>query len=151
MIGLTALFEAGIVVQSVVSRTPDVDPGVGLGGSAVSAFLSTLLVGGILIALTPAYTERLVDRIADDAIGSFIYGLLVLVSLILVVVVLALTIVGVVVAVPLAIVVGLMWAAGAAIAFVAIGERLAVRPRVGTTRPEKTEKGSVRLASLESR
>lgn len=64
-------------------RVPAVDPTVGLGGSAVGAFLSTLLVGGILVALAPTYTERLIDRVRDDAVGSFVYGLLALVALVI--------------------------------------------------------------------
>jgi hypothetical protein len=108
-------------------NVPGVDPGVGLGGSAFGAFLSTLLIGGILVALVPGYTERLMDRMRDDAVGSFIYGLLALVALIILMVLLAITIIGIVVVIPLGIIVGLAWAAGASVAFLAIADRLVGR------------------------
>jgi hypothetical protein len=78
-------------------NVPTVDPGVGLSGSAVGAFLSTLLGGTILVALA------------------------------LLMVLLAITIVGIIVVIPLAIVVGLAWAAGASVAFLAIADRLVGR------------------------
>jgi hypothetical protein len=124
MTALTTLLEAGVILQSGVSRAPEVDPGVGLGGGAFSAFLTTLLVGAIMIALAPGYTERMVDHVRNDIGESFIYGLLVLVVLILLTVILVLTIVGILVAIPLAILAGLVWAVGAVIGFLAIGERL---------------------------
>lgn len=104
------LFYHLTVSQPAVSRAPAVDPGVG--------------VGGILVAFAPGYGERLVDRVADDAVGSFIYGLVVLVALVVLVVLLVISIFGIVLAIPLAIVAGIVWAVGAAVAFLAIGERL---------------------------
>ena len=83
----SALFDIGLILQPGpgpgFEPFPAVDPGVGLGGSAFGAFLSTLLIGGILVALAPGYTERLMDRVRDDAVGSFIYGLLALVATVL--------------------------------------------------------------------
>lgn len=124
MTALTTLFEAGIVLQPDAAPAPDVGPTVGLGGGAFSAFLTTLLVGAIMIALVPGYTERMVDHVRNDIGESFIYGLLVLVVLILLTLILVLTIVGIIVAIPLAILAGLVWAVGAVIGFLAIGERL---------------------------
>lgn len=124
VISLSTFTDLALVLQPGVSRAPEVDPSVGLGGSAFGAFLSTLLVGGILIALAPGYTERLMGRVRDDAVGSFIYGLVALVALILLAIVLAITIIGLVFVVPLVIVIALAWAAGASVAFIAVGERL---------------------------
>ncbi|WP_340097894.1 hypothetical protein [Salinibaculum salinum] len=124
MTALMTLLEAGAVLQPGISRAPEVDPGVGLGGSAFGAFLSTLLIGAIMIALVPGYTERLVDRVDNDIVGSFIYGLIVLVALIVLIVLLAVTLIGIPVAILLAILVGLIWAVGAVVGFLAIGERL---------------------------
>ena len=127
----SALFDIGLILQPGpgpgFEPFPAVDPGVGLGGSAFGAFLSTLLIGGILVALAPGYTERLMDRVRDDAVGSFIYGLLALVALILLIVLLVITILGILLAIPLAIVLGLAWAAGASVAFLAIAERFVGR------------------------
>lgn len=124
MTALTTLLEAGVALQAGVSRAPEVDPGVGLGSGAFGAFLSTLLIGAIMIALVPGYTERLVDRVDDDIVGSFIYGLIVLVALIVLIVLLAVTLIGIPVAILLALLVGLIWAVGAVVGFLAIGERL---------------------------
>ena len=126
MIALSTLVRVSTVLQGDF-RLPAVDPTVGLGSSAFSAFVTTLIIGGIMVALAPAYTERLMGRIRDDAVGSFIYGLLALVALILVTVLLVVTIFGILLAIPLALIIGLAWAVGASIAFLAIGERLVGR------------------------
>lgn len=44
-----------------------------LAGAAVS-MATTLLVGGGLVALAPAYTERVTDRIRDRPLVAFLYG-----------------------------------------------------------------------------
>ena len=95
-----------------------------LGGSAVSTFLTTLLVGAVLIALAPDYTRRKMDALRENVVGSFVYGLVSLVFFILVIVVLFVTIIGI----PLSLLFGLLvfvaWVFGAAIAFLAIADRL---------------------------
>jgi hypothetical protein len=118
------------LVRTVLQFGPDappgpaVNPGVGLGSSAISAFLTTVLVGAILIAVTPGYVERMVDTVFEEAVTSAIYGIVALVALIVLTVLFVITLVGVLVAIPLAILTGLVWAIGAAIAFIAIGDRL---------------------------
>jgi len=103
-------------------------------GSAVGAFLTTLVVGAIMVALAEEYTARTMERIVDDAAGSFVYGLVCLAFLFLVTLVLVITIVGILVAIPLAIVSYVVWAVGSAVAFLAIGERLVGREE-GWTKP----------------
>jgi len=100
-----------------------VDPTVGLGGGAVGTFLSTLVVGALLLVLAPAWTRGRMRRVADDPLGSFAYGLVALVVASLVVVLLFLTVVGILVAVPLAIVLYFAWVVGAVIAYLAIADR----------------------------
>ncbi|MCT9095512.1 hypothetical protein [Haloarchaeobius sp. HME9146] len=102
----------------------DVNPAFGLVGSAISAFLTTLLVGAILVALAPKYTEKMMDRVRAEPIGSAIYGIVLLVLLLLVMLILVITIIGILFAIPLGIVVFVAWAIGAAIAYLAIAERL---------------------------
>jgi len=106
---------------------PVANPFVNLVGSAVGAFLTTLVVGAILVAVTPDYTERKMASLLDEPVSSFLYGFVSLVFFLLVIIVLAITIVGIIVAIPLALVLYLVWAVGAAIAFLAIGERLVGR------------------------
>lgn len=110
---------------------PQIDP-VGnsllsLAGSAVGAFLTTLVVGAVLVAVVPDYTERKIRTLLDEPVGSFVYGFVSLVFLALVVLVLFITIIGIIVALPLALLAYLVWAVGASIAFLAIGERLVGR------------------------
>lgn len=105
----------------------DVTLGEGLAGGAISAFLTTLIVGAILVALAPAYVERLMAAVLDEPVGSLVYGFVVLVVLLFVTVLLVVTIVGILVAVPLILVAYLVWAVGATIAFLAIADRLVDR------------------------
>lgn len=104
-----------------------IDPTVGLLGGAVGAFLTTLMVGGVMVAVFPEYVERMMAAVLDDPIGSFVYGIICLACLALAIVVLVLTIIGVVVAVPLALAAYLVWAIGATIGYLAIAERLVGR------------------------
>lgn len=104
--------------------TNDVDVAFSVGSSAIGAFLTTLLVGAILVALAPDYTERMMDAVRDDIVGSFVYGFAALVGVILIAFLLAITIVGILVAIPFVILAFLIWAVGAAIAYLAIADRL---------------------------
>ncbi|WP_267642195.1 hypothetical protein [Haloarchaeobius amylolyticus] len=112
----------------------NVNPGAGLVGGAVSAFLTTLIVGAILVALAPGYTEKMMAYVRDEPIGSAIYGVLSLVLVLVLMVILVITIVGILLAIPLGIVLFVAWAVGAAIAYLAIAERLVGRED-GWTKP----------------
>ena len=101
-----------------------VDPGTGLAGGAVGAFLTTVIVGGLMLAIVPDYTERMRELLLDEPVGAFVYGVVALLALVVVTVLLAITIIGLLVAVPLALVAYVVWAVGAAIAYLAIGDRL---------------------------
>jgi hypothetical protein len=57
-------------------------------------------------------------------VGAFVYRIVALLALVVVTVLLAITIIGLLVAVPLALVAYVVWAVGAAIAYLAIGDRL---------------------------
>jgi hypothetical protein len=102
----------------------NVDVSVGLGGGGFGVFLTTLLVGALLIALAPEYTERMKQSLVAEPADSFIYGLLALVALILLTFLLVLSIIGILVVIPLAIAAYVLWAVGSAIAFLLSGERL---------------------------
>jgi hypothetical protein len=120
---------------------PVANPLVNLAGSAVGAFLTTLVVGAILVAVVPDYTERKMASLLDEPVSSFLYGFVSLIFFALVVFVLAITIIGILIAVPLALLLSLVWAVGASIAFLAIGERLVGRDG-GWTKPLLVGAGS---------
>jgi len=102
----------------------DIDLATGLGGGAVGAFLTTLLVGAILLALAPEYTDRTAASLLAEPVDSFLYGIFFLLALVVMVVALVISIVGILVVIPLVVLAYLVWAVGSSIAFLAIGERL---------------------------
>lgn len=122
-------------VLQTVALVAQTDPGVnidigttnGLLGGAVGAFLSTLIVGAILVAVVPEYTERMMAGVLDDPIGSFAYGIVSLLAIGLLILLLAITVIGLILAIPLFFVAWLVWAVGAAIASLAIADRLVDR------------------------
>ena len=113
-----------VVLVTVEEPEISIEAREGLGGSAIGAFLSTLIVGVLLMALAPEYTDRMKRSVVDDPVQSFLYGVLFVVGLVLLIVALALTIVGILVVIPLAFLAYVLWAVGSAIAFLAIGERI---------------------------
>lgn len=115
------------ITAALLQANVDLDFGAGLAGGGVSAFLTTLVVGGILVALAPRYTTDRMTDVAEDPAGSAVYGLLSLVLLAVVVAVLVVTLVGIVVAVPLLLVAYLVWAVGSAVAFLAVADRFVGR------------------------
>lgn len=114
-----------VVLQVDVGVT--VEPLLGLAGSAVSAFLTTLLVGAVLVAVAPAYTDDRMAAVLDDPVGTFVYGVAALLLLVLAAIVLVVTIVGILVAIPLLAAGYVVWALGSAVAFLAIADRLVGR------------------------
>lgn len=101
-----------------------VSVGQGVVGSAITAFLTTLVVGAILVAVVSEYTERTMDSVLEDPVWTFVYGLLSLVVIFLLAFVLVITVIGILVAIPLLLLAYVAWAIGSAIAFIAIGDRL---------------------------
>ncbi|MFW6018609.1 MAG: hypothetical protein ACOCPX_07290 [Halapricum sp.] len=107
--------------------TPDpggIDIAFSLGSGAASTFLTTLLVGAILVALAPDYTEGKISEVRENPVGAFVYGLFALLALLVLSLILFITIVGVPVAVALLVAAIVLWAIGAAIAFLAIADSL---------------------------
>ncbi|WP_265110487.1 hypothetical protein [Halosolutus halophilus] len=126
---MTALLQAVATVAVAETNGISTDVAVtdGLVGSAIGAVLTTLVVGALMIAVVPDYTDRMTSVVLEDPIDSLLYGVLSLVAVLLVTVLLVVTVVGIFVAIPLLLVAALMWAIGSAIAYLAIGERLVGR------------------------
>lgn len=95
------------VRTAVVQMGPEVAPEPGgltsVLGSTVGAFLTTLIVGAILVAIAPSYTQDGMADVLENPVGSFLYGLAVLLVLLVVMFVLVITVIGVVLAIPLAV------------------------------------------------
>ncbi|MBZ6493561.1 hypothetical protein [Natrinema longum] len=123
--------EAGLAVGVIAQAAPGVDIDIGttggLLGGAIGAFLTTLVVGAILVAVGPEYTERMMGDVLEEPIGSFLYGIASLLGIGLLILLLLVTIVGIVVAIPLFLLAYLVWAIGGAIAYLAVADRLVGR------------------------
>ncbi|MFC5134407.1 MULTISPECIES: hypothetical protein [Haloferacaceae] len=102
----------------------DVTVGQGVAGGAVAAFLTTLAVAAVLVAVRPAYVERMTDAVLERPASSFLYGLFLLLALFVSVFMLAITGIGLLLAVPLLLVAYVVWAVGAAVAYLAVADRL---------------------------
>ncbi|MCG1003439.1 MULTISPECIES: hypothetical protein [Halobacterium] len=120
----TLVAAATAIAQAGSGLDIDVTLGQGLAGGAVGAFLTTLVVGAIAVAVFPERTETLMARVLDDPVNSFAYGLFSVLALALMAVLLVFTVVGIVVALPLVLVAYVVWAVGAAVAYLAIADRL---------------------------
>jgi len=102
----------------------NVSLGQGLAGGGVGAFLTTLVVGAIAVSVFPERTEALMEAVVEDPVESFVYGILALFGLGLLTLVLFITVIGILLAVPLLFVAYLLWAVGAAVAYLAIADQL---------------------------
>jgi hypothetical protein len=114
-------------VGQVSVEVPDlgvVDAAAGVVSGAIGSFLLTLLVGAVLLALSPGYVERRAGAFLEDPVGAFVYGFLVLVLVGLTAIVLVITLIGILVAIPLIVVTAVLVYVGSAVAFLAIGDRL---------------------------
>lgn len=116
-----------VILQTAVNIDIDIEGPSGLAGGAVGAFLTTLIIGAILVSVAPQYTERKMAAVFEDPVQAFIYGFIALILLALIVFVLVITLIGILVAIPLIVLGYLVWAVGATIAFLAIGDRLVGR------------------------
>lgn len=119
--------------------TPPIAPGaaeqlLGSWMSAVGTFLGTLVVGGLLLLLVPAFVERSIETIEEEPGQSFVWGLGIGILLVIVLLGLVITIVGIVIAIPLLLVMAVVWFVGSAIVFIYLGERLADAADVETSR-----------------
>lgn len=122
-----SVLAALLVAQADPGINVDIGTADSLVGSAVGAFLTTLVVGAILIAVAPASTERMMADVLEDPMNAFLYGILSIVGIAILAFLLFITIIGIFLAVPLVIVAYLLWAVGAAIAYLAIADRLVGR------------------------
>ncbi|KAB1194612.1 hypothetical protein GJR96_14640 [Haloferax sp. MBLA0076] len=119
--------------------TPGADPSTfarffGSTVSAVGTFVGTLILGALLIALAPDFTERVIDTIEDEPVTSFLWGFGIFVAFIVVIIVLIITLIGIVVAVPLIFLMIFVSLFGGALVFIYVGERLLEAANVETSR-----------------
>lgn len=95
---------------------PDFSPMV----RAVGGFVFTLIVGGLVLAVSPRYVDGVVGRVRDDAFGSFLWGVGVLALFLGLFFLLVITVVGIVVAVPLLFAFLLLAVVGNALGYLAL-------------------------------
>lgn len=80
--------------------TSDLAPEVGIPLQFVGSLLIYVVAGGIVIAVSPEYTDRMAARIRDDPGTSFVSGLVALLVTFVAVFLLAITIIGLLVVIP---------------------------------------------------
>jgi hypothetical protein len=121
---LTAVAVLLVAVTPVSAQswtTTEFDPAVAIPLQFVISLGIYVVLGGIVIVAAPEYTERMADRIRDDAAASFVSGLVALVVTVVATVLLAITIVGLLVVIPGAIVLAVVQVVGNTAALVALG------------------------------
>ncbi len=96
---LTLLFASTVVAAQPGAGLdrPDLSPTA----SAIGGFVLTLIIGGLALAISPGYVDRVVEQVHEDAFGSFLWGVGALALVLGLAFLLALTVVGIVVAFPL--------------------------------------------------
>lgn len=87
---------------------------------AVTGFLLTLVVGAIMLAAMPDYVDAIIEDILEEPFASFAWGILTMIGFAVLIFVLIITIVGILLAIPLAIVFGIVSAAGGVLAYLAV-------------------------------
>lgn len=114
-----------LISDLLLQADPGIDINIGagsVGGGAVGAFLTTLIVGGLLVYFVPELTTRLMTRVRQDPFDVVLVGLLALVAFVVLVVLLAITIVGLPLVALLGLLAYLVGAAGGAIGFLAVAD-----------------------------
>lgn len=131
MIEFAYIAQLAVTELLVAQADPEINVDVGtvdsLVGSAVGSFLTTLVVGAIMVAIVPEFTGRMMADVLEDPVGSFIYGILSIVAIAFLAVLLVITLIGIFLAIPLLLVAYLLWAVGAVVGYLAIADRLVGR------------------------
>lgn len=109
------LFGGVALVAPVAAQQPgaEIHPAV----QALGSMLVTLVIGGGLVVLAPEYTHRTTDYARARPIAAFLYGLFVTVLALVALVILFVTVIGILLAIPLA----LVWIVMAELGFLAAG------------------------------
>lgn len=116
---------SGWLLQADTGTDVDVDLLFGnLLVGAVGGALTTLIVGGLLLAITTEYADRNTRRILREPGRTFAYGFAIFLAFIVGFVALALTIVGLLVAIPLAFVFAFAFLIWGQLGYLAVGRAL---------------------------
>ena len=111
-----------------LQAAPDLDvpvrTGVGLAGSAVWTFVTTVVLGAILVAISPEYTKARMADVVSTPLESVLYGILALLGVIVLAILFVITIIGIPIAIASVFAAYLLWIFGAIIAYLAIADRL---------------------------
>ncbi|SDM81683.1 hypothetical protein SAMN04487949_2686 [Halogranum gelatinilyticum] len=117
---LALLSLAGVAAAQTPPETPQLSPLLRL----TIALAVNGVLGLLIVAFAPDYTQALVDDIRDDPAVAFVWGLIAAIGGLIALVILAITIIGLFVGIPVAFVVALV---GGVVGMVALGEVLADR------------------------
>lgn len=117
----TALLGSALVATPAAAQPASTRTGLEPSIQAAIAFVSTLLVGAVLVSNQPRYTSRVGSTIREEPIVAFLYGIGVLVAFVVVVFLFALMgIVGALLLLPVALGFVVVSIAGNAIAYITV-------------------------------
>lgn len=100
------------------------DPIVAIPIQFAVALLVNLLLGGIVLGVAPDYTAKMADEVRRNPGGSFLVGLVANIAFLVAFVILFVTVIGVLIALPAAVILAVVGVAGTAAAVIALGAAL---------------------------
>lgn len=87
---------------------------------ATGSFLSTIIVGAIMLAASPNYVDSIIEDVLEEPVASFAWGILTLIVFVGTAFLLAITIIGIVLVIPLVILFVIVAIAGNVLAYLAV-------------------------------
>ncbi len=145
--GLVAVLAvSGVAAAQSPSPAAELGLGTRIGIRFAIGLLVNLLFGGLLVVIGPQYARECVAEIHENPVEAFGWGLLVSIGGLIALFVLAITIVGLIVAIPGAIVLSFVGLVGSAVSIVWVGD--ALTGSRGSAGGKSVGVGSVALALL---
>ena len=123
-LALLAFVALAAAVGPAAAQVPRADApqfGVGIGLSFAIGLVVNLVFGGIIVAVAPDYLQTIVYDVRDSPGETALYGLVTVVGGFVAIVVLAITIIGLIVAIPGAILFGLYLGVTSLMGTIAVG------------------------------
>lgn len=117
--GALLLFVVPVAAQQAPFG-PSPETGLSLTAQAITSAVFTVIVGGLMLALAPDYTERTTDRIIENPGETFLFGLGIFVAAVIGIFLLAITVIGLLLAVPMVIAMAVIGVLG----YIAFGRAL---------------------------
>mgnify|MGYP006275277393 CR=1 FL=1 len=130
---LAALAFVGVAAAQYSDPRASLDLTTRIGVQFAAGFVINLLLGGALVAVSPRYAGGKLDQFSADPGETIVWGLIVGIGVPIALAVLAITIIGLVIAVPGALVLAGVGIVGSAVMVVVVGDAVTDGGAGGTT------------------